>query len=137
MKIAIVYDTRTGRTMTMARAMGSALQERGHECTVKSINEADPAETANAHLICAGCPTHGLFIILQHPTKEWVEFVEGLGDLGGKKAVVFTTYMVATGRMLKKMTRAMEKQGAEVVGRFRSRSPAPGDDFAAFVAGLE
>jgi len=137
MKIAIVYDTRSGRTMSMAGAMARALQERGHECTVKSIGEADPAETASADLICAGSPTHGLFLILRHPTAEWVAFVEGLGGLQGKKAVVFTTYLIATGRMLKKMTRAMEKRGAEVVGRFRSRSVVPGEDFAVFVAGLE
>ena len=137
MKIAIVFDTRSGRTMSMARAMGSAFKERGHECTVKSVGEAESTETATADLICVGSPTHGLFLILQHPTKEWAEFVEGLGDLQGKKAVVFTTYLIATGSMLKKMTRALEKRGAEVVGRFRSRSPAPGEDFAAFVAGLE
>jgi len=137
MKIAIVYDTRTGRTMTMARAMGATLKERGHECTVKSIVEADPAETAGADLICAGSPTHGLFLILQHPTPEWVQFVERLGDLQGKKAVVFTTYLIATGPTLTKMARVFEKGGAEVVGRFRSKRPTPGEDFAAFAAGLE
>jgi flavodoxin len=137
MKIAIVYDTRTGRTMTMARAMDAALKERGHECTVKSIGEADPTEIAGADLICAGCPTHGLFLILQRPTKEWVQFVERLGDLQGKKAVVFTTYLIATGSTLTKMAHALENQGATVVGRFRSKRPTPGEDFAAFAAALQ
>lgn len=136
MKIAIVYDTATGRTQAAAKAMAETLTEKGHECAVQSIYAADPAEVARADLICTGCWTHGLFVILQHPTKDWVHFMERFGDLSGKKLVLFCTYRLATGRTLKKMARVIEEKGGEVIGRFEFRGPEPNAAFTAFAAGL-
>ena len=136
MKVAIVYDSRTGTTAKAAEAMGKALEQHGHQCHVQSVAEADPAEVSEADLICVGSWTQGLFLILQHPTKQSMRFVGQLGNLTGKKAVVFCTYKLATGKLLPRMAEGLESKGAQVVGQFKYRGPEPGSEFASFAASL-
>ncbi|MAD80685.1 MAG: flavodoxin domain-containing protein [Pirellulaceae bacterium] len=137
MKVAIVYDSRTGTTAKAAEAMGKALEEHGHHCQVQSVAEADPAEASEADLICVGSWTQGLFIVLQHPTKESMSFINRLGDLAGKKAVVFCTYKLATGKLLSRMANGLESRGANVVGQFKYRGMDPGSEFASFAASVD
>lgn len=137
MNVAIVYDSRTGTTAKAAEAIGKALRERGHQCRVQSVAEADPAQVAQADLICVGSWTQGLFVILQHPTKESLRFIGRLGDLKGKKAVVFCTYKLATGKLLSKLADGLRNKGAQVVGQFKFRGPQPDDSFAAFAASVK
>jgi flavodoxin len=136
MKVAIVYDSRTGTTAHAAQAMGKALQEHGHECIVQSVAEADPAEVSQADLICVGSWTQGLFILFQHATKESMQFIERLGNLTGKKAVVFCTYKLATGKLLLDMANELESKGAIVIGQFKFRGADPSGTFASFAASV-
>ena len=135
MNVAIVFDSRTGITQAAAAAMGKILEAQGHACTVQSVAEADPDRVSKADLICVGSWTQGLFIVLQHATRASRQFIKRLGDLRGKKAVVFCTYKLATGSLLAKMASAFEVQGAEVVGRFKYRGPEPTEDFRSFASG--
>ncbi len=136
MNIAIVYDSSTGTTASAAKAMAKILEERGHQCQIQSVFQADPDEVSQADLICIGSWVKGLFIILQHPTEETMRFIERLGDLTGKKALVFCTYKLAVGPTLKRMTQRLEKQGAQVVAQFKYRGPMPNNEFASFAASL-
>ena len=136
MNVAIVHDSRTGTTQAAAKAMAAELEKNGHSCTVQSVDEADHGEVATADLIMVGSWTQGLFVILQHPTAATMSFIERLGDLSGKKAVVFCTYKLATGSLLPKMARAVGAKGADVVGRFKFRGPTPSADFASFAASV-
>lgn len=136
MNIAIVYDSMTGRTAKAAEAMGKMMEEQGHQCIVQTLSQADPVNVAEADLICIGSWVKGLFVIRQHPTEGSMNFIEQLGDLAGKNAVVFCTYKVATGSSLRKMAKALEGQGAQVVGQFKYRGPEPNSKFAAFAKSL-
>ena len=136
MNIAIVYDTRTGTTARAAEAMGKKFEELGHQAPVHYIGSAEPADLLEADLICVGSWVKGLFIIMQHPTEEIMAFIEGLGDLAGKKTVVFCTYKLATGSTLKQMRTALEAKGANVVGQFKYRGPEPNSDFVSFAESL-
>lgn len=136
MKVAIVYDSRTGTTAKAARAMGKTLEAHGHQCRIQLATQADPAEVSEADLICVGSWVQGLFIILQHPTKASMQFIEQLGDLEGKKAVVFCTYKLATGSTLSRMAKALEGKGAKVEGQFKYRGPEPDSSFASFASSL-
>jgi len=89
MRVAIVFDSSTGRTREAAEQMAQAVRTAGHDCTVQSVHDADPAAVSSADAICVGCWTHGLFVVLQHPTKATMAFIESLGPLGGKPAAVF------------------------------------------------
>jgi flavodoxin len=136
MNIAIVYDSHTGTTAKAAQRMGDALEEKGHQCQVQSVTDADPAVVSTSDLICIGSWVQGLFIIFQHPTKETMQFINQLGNLEGKRAVVFCTYMLAPGSTLRKMAKVLEKKGAKVEGQFEYRGPRPDSEFAAFVSSL-
>ena len=81
MNIAIVYDSKTGKTAKAAETMGKLIEEHGHQCRVQSVTQAGPADVAEADLICLGTWVKGLFIILQHPNEGLMEFIERLDNL--------------------------------------------------------
>lgn len=136
MNIEIVYDTSTGTTARAAEAMGKIIEENGHQCRVQYVGQADPADVSEADLICVGSWVKGLFIIRQHPTERSMEFIDRLGNLEGKEAVVFCTYMLAAGSTLAKMAKALEEKGAQVVGQFKYRGPEPDNKFLSFAESL-
>ena len=136
MNIAIVYDSKTGTTAKAAEAMGKTLGELGHQCQVQSVAQADPADVAEADLICIGTWVKGLFIILQHPNPVSMQYVDRLGNIGGKKVVVFCTYMLAAGSTLSQMANALEGKGANVVGQFKYRGSKPNNEFVSFAQSL-
>ena len=136
MKVAIVYDSRTGKTRKAAEEMGAAVRDAGHECSVHSVQKAGPAEVSAADAICIGSWTEGLFFVLQHATRATSELIDRLGPLDGKPAAVFCTYLTATGKMLPKMADRLRARGANVTGRFRSRGPVMASDFRGWVEGL-
>jgi flavodoxin len=132
MKVAIVYDSRTGTTYRAAEAMSGIFEGHGHKARAQPVVRADPAEVSAADLICIGSWVQGLFVIMQHPTEKSMQFIDSLGDLSGKQAVVFCTYKLAAGSTLQQMARALEGKGADVVGRFKYRGPEPDEAFRSF-----
>lgn len=136
MNITIVYDSSTGTTAKAAEAMGKTMEAHGHQCRVQSIALTDPTDVSEADLICVGSWVKGLFIIRQHPTEGTMQFIEQLGDLSGKNAIVFCTYKLAIGSTLRQMATALEGKGAKVVGEFKYRGPEPSNKFASFAASL-
>ncbi len=136
MNIAIVYDSSTGTTAKAAETMGKTMEAHGHQCRVQSIALADPADVSEADLICVGSWVKGLFIIQQHPTEGTMQFIEQLGDLSGKNAIVFCTYKLAAGSTLRQMAQALEEKGATVVEQFKYRGPEPSNRFALFARSL-
>ncbi len=128
MRIAIVYDSRTGTTKAAAEEMAKMAADAGHEVTVTSVQEASPGEVSSADAVCVGSWTEGLFFILQHATKATMAFIDSL-TLDGTPAAVFCTYKTSPGKMLDKMAAALEARGARVTGRFRSRGPHAPEGF--------
>jgi flavodoxin len=136
MNIAIVYDSSTGTTAKAAETMGKTMEAHGRQCRVQSVAQADPAVVSEADFICIGTWVKGLFIIRQHPTEGTMRFIEKLGDLSGKNAIVFCTYKLAIGSTLQQMAKALEGKGAIVVGQFKYRGPEPNSKFASFARSL-
>ena len=91
---------------------------------------------AKADLICVGAWVKGMFIIGQHPSGGSLKFIDRLGNLAGKRLVVFCTYKIAAGSTLSQMAKALEKNGATVVGQFSYRGPEPDSKFTKFAGGL-
>ena len=137
MKVAIVYDSSTGKTKAAAEQMGEAARAAGHECSVESIHDADPAQVTKADAICVGSWCKGLFVILQRPTEETMGFIERLGPLDGKPAAVFTTYALAVGKTLPKMAAALGARGARVTGQLKSKGPRVAEGFDSWLQTLE
>ena len=137
MRVAIVNDSGTGKTKAAAEQMGEVTRAAGHECTVASIHDADPAEVSAADAICVGSWTKGLYVIRQHPTQATTDFIEKLAPLDGKQAAVFTTYAIAVGKTLEKMASSLQARGANVTGRFKSKGPNAATDFGDWLRRLE
>ena len=136
MKVAIVYDSRTGNTKAAVEEMVEIVRAAGHECSAHSVREADPAKVAAADAVCIGSWANGLFIIFQHATRDTMDFIDRLGSLDGKPAAVFCTYKVSPGKMLSKMADRLSARGANVTGQFRSRGPMASKAFREWVHGL-
>ena len=136
MKIAIVYDSSKGTTAKAAETMGKIMEEQGHQCRVQSVAQANSADVSEADLICVGSWVKGLFFIRQHPTEETMRFMKQLGNLDGKQTAVFCTYKTAAGSTLRQMAKALEANGANVVGQFKYRGPEPNREFALFAKSL-
>jgi flavodoxin len=130
MTVAIVYKSRKGTTKKMAENMKTAYEQNGHQVVVcESVDNADKAVVVNADVVCLGCWTHGLMLFLQHPEKVWVDYVQSLPSLTGKKVVLFATYKLATGVMFKKMAMALDSKGADIIGACKSKFGKLNDDF--------
>ncbi len=132
MRLAIVYDSRTGTTKAAAEKMAELAIRKGHDCSVVSVQGADSADVSRADAVCVGSWTEGLFFILQHATKATMEFIDTL-SLEGKSAAVFCTYKTSPGKMLPKMAQALTDRGARVTGQFKARGPNVPEGFQAWV----
>lgn len=136
MKVAIVYDSETGTTKAAAEAMSELVREAGHDFTISSVQDADPATVSAADALCVGSWCKGLFFVAQRATEATMDFIDGLANLDGKPAAVFCTYKTAVGGMLPKMAARMESRGANVTGSFKSRGPVAAKDFGNWVESL-
>ena len=137
MRVAIVYDSATGTTKAAAERMGEVTRSAGHECSVDSIHDADPAVVSAADAICVGSWTKGLYVIRQGPTQATIDFIERLEPLDGKQVAVFTTYAIAVGKTLEKMASSLEARGANVTGRFKLKGPSTPTDYATWLRRLD
>ena len=136
MNVAIVYDSKTGTTKAAAEKMAEMVQAAGHECTVGSVLDTDPAMVSAADAICVGSWVMGLFFLFQKATPDTMSFIDRLGNLDGKPTAVFCTYKTAVGGMLSKMAAQLRNRGANVTGSFKSRGPVVADGFGAWVESL-
>jgi flavodoxin len=136
MKVAIVFDSETGTTKAAAEAMAELVRGAGHQCTVSSVQDADPAAVSAADALCVGSWCKGLFFVFQHATEATMDFIDSLDELGGKPAAVFCTYKTAVGGMLPKMAARLESRGAVVTGSFKSRGRLAAEGFKDWVESL-
>lgn len=137
MRVAIVYDSATGTTKAAAEQMDEVTRAAGHECSVDSIQDVDPAEVSAADVTCIGSWTKGFYVIRQGPTQATIDFIERLGPLEGKQVAVFTTYAIAVGKTLEKMASSLEARGGRVTGRFKSKGPSAATEFAPWLRHLD
>ena len=136
MRVAIVFDSETGTTKAAAEAMAQLVRAAGHECTVGSVQDADPAAVSAADALCVGSWCKGLFVVFQHATEATIDFIDNLDALDGKPVAVFCTYKTAVGGMLSKMAARLESRGAKVTGSFKSRGPFAAAGFGDWIKSL-
>lgn len=135
MRIAIVYDSRTGTTKGAAEAMARKAEAAGYEATAVTVYAADATEVAAADAICIGSWVEGLFFIRQHATEATMDFIDQL-ELDGTPAAVFCTYKTAVGSMLAAMAKALEARGGLVTAQLKARGPSAGAGFDQWLESL-
>lgn len=139
MKTLITYFTMGGRTKKAAEAIASALTNYDVsyfpvELTGKFIEklkildkfekndfsaietELNTLDVASYDLIIFGMPTYG-----SKPPKAFDEIVARMGNLSGKRAVVFTTARFSGGKARDYMKAKVEEAGAQVIDKTKFR----------------
>ncbi|NVM37743.1 MAG: hypothetical protein HWN81_19280 [Candidatus Lokiarchaeota archaeon] len=139
MKVLIIYFTMGGRTKKTAEAIASTLSnyEVSYfpiELTGKFIEkikmldkfenkdfsiietELNTLDASSYDLIIFGMPTYG-----DKPPKAFDEILARMGNLNGKKTVVFNTARFTGGKALEYMKTKVEEAGAQVSDQFKFR----------------
>lgn len=102
-KALIIYLSRKGTTKYFAHNIAKYVQEKDIDVSVVSMHDSTPDIVSGFDYILLGCWTHGLFIVFQHPEKQWLEFMKKLPEMKDKKVGLFTTYKLSTGSMFRNM----------------------------------
>ncbi len=109
MKAMVIFDSNFGNTQRVAEAIAGELNTQA--MPVSSVSGKELEET---DLIVLGSPINGW-----RPTEKTTRFLEGLskGQLKGVRAAAFDTRvkLFIHGDAAKKIAKALEKAGAEVI----------------------
>lgn len=137
MRVLILYESRRGFTLTVARALRDELRTLGLEATASPLRATDPGTLAAADALVVGTWVKGLVVAGVGPADGTEDGVRALPPLGGKPAIVYCTCGVAPGDTLESMQEWLEERGAEVRGRIvfrRTKSLAKAPEAAAAIA---
>lgn len=107
-KAAIIYHSKRGTTQKYAAEIAFYLKKKGIESKVTSVQKFNSKDIADVDYIFFGCWTSGLFFILQHPEKEWIQFAKSLPHNLTSKIALFTTYKIRTGSMFRNMKKFLQ-----------------------------
>lgn len=118
MEVVVAYESRTGTTRSVALGIGDALFDRGVACRTYPVGGIDPGAVTASDVLIVGTWTDGLFVVGQRPggRRRIEAMVERLGDLSGKRCLVYCTYAVAPGKTLERLKALVEAAGGDVVG---------------------
>ncbi len=120
-KALIIYHSKTGTTRKLGQDIARICAELSIESKIIPIEAFNNDDLSTVDYLFLGCWTHGLFIINQHPEKEWVEFAKQLPAIE-KKVVLFTTYKLATGSMFRNMRKQLNVDSSRVKLNLKSRN---------------
>ena len=137
MRVLILYESRRGFTLTVARALRDELRALGLEATASPLRGTDPGTLAAADALVVGTWVKGLIVGGVRPADGTEEGVRALPPLGGRPAIVFCTCGVAPRDTLETVQGWLEARGADVRGRIvfrRKRSLAKVPEAAAAIA---
>jgi hypothetical protein len=116
-RVLILYESRRGFTLTVARAMRDAFRERGVDATTAPLRSVDVGTIVAADALVVGTWVTGLILFGVGPAPGTWEAVERLPDLGGRPTIVYCTCEVAPRGTLDTLSGWLERRGADVVGR--------------------
>ena len=116
MRVLILYETRRGFTLTVARAIRDELRLREIEAFAAPIRGVDAGTVNAASALIVGSWTQGMILFNVGPATEALRGIESLPLLEGRPAAVFCTCDVAPRRTLDVLTRHLARRGATVVG---------------------
>jgi flavodoxin len=122
MHVLVLYESRRGYTLTVARAIRDDLRERGHRATTAAVGSIDAGTLASADALIVGTWTAGKILVGVGPPPEAVDAIRSLPNLDGRPAAVFVTYDVAPRGTLDVLAAELTARGGvvEIGERFRN-----------------
>jgi flavodoxin len=136
MKASIIYNSHSGTTKAFAEGIGRFLTEKGVENRVGSIDSYDKEYLQSADLVLLGSWTSGLMIIGQRPDRPWYYFAKRMPAINDKRVAFFTTYMLATGSMFRKMEKKLAGKISKPRALIRSKTRSLTGEHKAILEGL-
>ena len=107
----IVFDTKFGNTEKIAKSIAAGLERAGVEVQCVSVSEAHPEALKDYDLLVAGAPTQAF--TASKPMKEFIDHLESVGGLAGKKFFAFDTKLPSrfSGSAAKYIESKLERMG--------------------------
>jgi flavodoxin len=115
MRVLILYETRRGSTLTIARSIRDGIRTRGHDATAAPIRGLDAGTLAAADAIIVGSWTQGLIVFKVGPATGALEGIAALPSLAGRPAAVFCTCDISPRGTLGILTSRLQRKGARVL----------------------
>src|SRR3712207_6787106 len=115
MRVLVLYETRRGSTLTVARSIRDAIRSRGHAATAAPIRSVDTGTLAAADALVVGTWTQGLLLFKVAPAAGALEGIAALPSLRGRPAAVFCTCDVSPRGTLDILTSRLQRKGARVL----------------------
>lgn len=115
MKVAVIYESRTGNTREAAELIGQRFADAGHEVGVYPTKGIDPHALSEADVAVIGTWTDGLILFGHRPGGggNLAKYVPTLWD---KPTYSFVTYAARPGAVLVGLNDLLESKGAKVLG---------------------
>jgi len=130
-KVAVIYESRTGNTASVADTIGADLEELGHEVGVWPTDKVNLDFLADAHMVFLGTWTDGLIIAGHRPGGSG--HLLALPGIWGKPTAGFVTYAIHAGKVIDKLADVVSILGGEWVGGRAFRRDDIPDGIAGFV----
>ncbi len=114
MRVLILYESRRGFTLIVARAIRDELQRRGIFATTAPLRSVDRGTVAAAEALIVGTWVKGAIVAGVGPALGVEEAIARLPSLDGRPAAVFCTCDVAPGKTLDLLAAWLRRRGATV-----------------------
>ena len=113
MNIVVIHQSRSGNTKKAAELIGGAIASSENKVTVRSTENLDFKELADADLIFVGTWVDGLILYGHRPGD--IGKLNLIPPLWGKNVVAFMTHAVNPGKAASKFSSFLEAKGAKVI----------------------
>jgi hypothetical protein len=114
-RVLVLYESRRGFTMTVARAIRDELRSRDVLATTAPLRTVDAGTLAAADALMVGTWVKGFVIAGVGPADGVLEGIARLPQLGGRPTAAFCTCDVAPRGTLHEMSSRLSGKGANVV----------------------
>jgi hypothetical protein len=114
MRAAVAYESMTGNTKRAAELIARGLARNGIETSTFPVTEPDYNALSAADLVIVGTWTDGFVLFGHRPGRSGR--LRRFPPIWDKRCVLFVTYALHEGNVLRKFQRLMESRGATVIG---------------------
>jgi hypothetical protein len=122
MRVLVLYESRRGFTLTVARAIRDELRARGAAASAEPLGGVDAGSLAAADAVLVGSWVTGKILVGVGPPPDALRAIAALPALDGRPAAVFCTFDVSPRGTLATLASRLIGRGArvEVGGAFRN-----------------
>jgi hypothetical protein len=131
LKVAVIYESRTGNTARVANMIAAAAEELGAEVGVWPSGRANLDFLSDADLVFLGTWTDGVIIAGHRPGDS--RRLKALPGIWGRPTAGFVTYAIHAGKVLDKLERVVRDRGGEWIGGRLFKRGRLSDGVGAFV----